>query len=167
MFNHLVRFAKRIWDQVANVAQQLFRHVTQPAVSNPVTGTLADLPRSRAQLLAENAFLRQQLAVLHRQTKTPRLAWRDRLSLLLLAPWVPNWKSILPIVQPETLLRWHRAGFQLFWRFKSRRHGPARRLDAETIDLIQRLARENPPVGRRAPPRRTAQAGCPRGQAHD
>jgi len=73
MFNHLVRFAKRIWDQVANVAQQLFRHVTQPAVSNPVTGTLADLPRSRAQLLAENAFLRQQLAILHRQTKTPAL----------------------------------------------------------------------------------------------
>ena len=61
----------------------------------------------------------------------------------MLAPWVPNWKSILQIIQPETLLRWHRAGFQLFWRFKSRRRGSARRLDAETIDLIQRLAREN------------------------
>ncbi len=44
------------------------------------------------------AFLRQQPAVLRRQTKTPRLTWRDRLSLLLLAPWVPKWKSILQIV---------------------------------------------------------------------
>jgi transposase InsO family protein len=105
---------------------------------------LADLPRSRADLLAENAFLRQQRAVRHRQTKTPRLAWRDRLSLLLLAPWVPNWQSILQIVQPQTVLRWHREGFRLFWRWKSRRRGPARRLDAQIIDLIQRLARENP-----------------------
>jgi len=144
MFNRLVHFAKRVWDRLANAADQLFRRVTQPADSNAVTGTLADLPRSRAQLLVENTFLRQQLAVLHRQTKTPRLAWRDRLSLLLLAPWVPNWKSILQIVRPETLLRWRRAGFQLFWRFQSRRRGSAHRLDALTIDLIQRLARENP-----------------------
>ena len=113
MFNHLVHFARRVWDQLANAAQHLFRRLTQPALTNPITGTLADLPRSRAQLLVGNAFLRQQLAVLHRQTKTSR-AWRDHLSLLLLAPWVPNWKSILQIVQPETLLRWHRQGFQLF-----------------------------------------------------
>ena len=144
MFNRLVHYAKRVWDRLTNFADRLFRRVTQPAISYPITGILADLPRNRAQLLAENAFLRQQLAVLHRQTKTPRLAGRDRLSLLLLASWVPNWKSILQIVQPETLLRWHRAGFQLFWRFKSRRRGPARRLDAQTIELIQRLARENP-----------------------
>jgi putative transposase len=143
MFDQLIHLAKRIWDPLAKAAHQLFRRVTQPALSNPLTGTLADLPRSRAQLLAENAFLRQQLAVLHRQTKTPRLAARDRPSLLLLAPWGPNWKSILQIVQPDTLLRWHRAGFRLFWRWQSRRRAPARRLEAQTLDLIQRLAREN------------------------
>ena len=56
---------------------------------------------------------------------------------------VPNWKRVVQIVQPDTLLRWHRAGFRLFWRIKSRSRQPARRLDAETIALIQRLAREN------------------------
>ena len=56
---------------------------------------------------------------------------------------VPSWKQVLQIIQPETLLRWHRAGFRLFWRIKSRSRQPARRLDAETIALIQRLAREN------------------------
>jgi transposase InsO family protein len=144
MFGRLAHFAKRIWDGLASAASRLFRRLTQPARSNPLTGTLADLPRSRAQLLAENVFLRQQLAVLHRQTRTPQLSKRDRLALLLLARWVPNWKSILQLVQPETLLRWHREGFRLFWRWKSRRRGPARRLDAQTINLIQRLARENP-----------------------
>ncbi len=107
MFDQLVHSAKCIWDRLANAAHQLFRRVTQPALSNPLTGTLADLPRSRAHLLAENALLRQQLAVLRRQIKAPRLAASDRLWLLLLAPWVPNWESILQIVQPETLLRWH------------------------------------------------------------
>lgn len=143
MFDQLVHIAKRTWDRLAKAAHQWFRRITQPARSNPVTGTLADLPRNRAQLLAENAFLRQQLAVLHRQTKTPRLSTRDRLSLLLLARWVPNWKSILQIVRPETLLRWHRAGFRLFWRWKSRRRESAGRLNAQTIELIQRLAHEN------------------------
>ena len=56
---------------------------------------------------------------------------------------VPNWKQVLQIIQPETLLRWHRAGFRLFWRIKSRGRQPARRLDPDTIALIQRLARKN------------------------
>jgi putative transposase len=94
-------------------------------------------------LLAENALLRQPLIVLHRQVKTPRLTGRDRLSLFVLARLVPNWKRVVQIVQPDTLLRWHRAGSRLFWRFKSRRQRPAHRLDPETIALIQRLAREN------------------------
>jgi putative transposase len=86
-----------------------------------VTGTLADLPRRRAELLAENALLRQQLIVLRRNTKTPRLTWPERSSLVFLARWVPNWKQVLQIIQPETLLRWHREGFRLFWKLKS--HG--------------------------------------------
>ena len=59
------------------------------------------------------------------------------------ARFVPNWKPILQIIQPETILRWHRAGFRLFWRIKSHSRQPARRLDPDTIALIQRLAREN------------------------
>ena len=107
MLSQLTRFAKRLWARLSTAAHQVFRRLTQPASSNLVTGTLADLPRGRSELLVENALLRQQLNVLHRQVKTPRLTWRDRLSLLFLARFVPNWKQVLQIVQPETLLRWH------------------------------------------------------------
>ena len=82
MLSQLTRFAKRLWARLSTAANQLFRHLTQPASTHLVTGTLADLPRRRSELLAENALLRQQLIVLHRQVKTPRLTWRDRLSLL-------------------------------------------------------------------------------------
>jgi putative transposase len=81
---------------------------------------LADLPRSWAALLSENALLRQQLIVLHRRTKTPYLTLRERLSLLFLARWVPHWKQVLQIIKPDMLLRWHRQGFRLFWKVKSR-----------------------------------------------
>ena len=80
--SQLTRFAKRLWARLSTAAHQVFRHLTQPASSNLVTGTLADLPRRRSELVVENALLRQQLIVLHRQVKTPRLTWRDRLSLL-------------------------------------------------------------------------------------
>ncbi len=76
--------------------------------------------------------------------KTPRLTWRERLWLLFLAHWVPNWKQTIQIIQPATLLRWHREGFRLFWKFKSQRRNPANWLSADTSVLIQRLARENP-----------------------
>ena len=66
------------------------------------------------------ALLRHQLIVLRRNTKTPWLTWPDRLSLAFLARWVPNWKQVLQIIQPDTLLRWHREGFRLFWKLKSR-----------------------------------------------
>jgi putative transposase len=75
--------------------------------------------------------------------KTPRLTWRERLSLLFLTRWVSNWQQTLQIIQPDTLLRWHREGFRLFWRVKSRGTKPANRLDPDIIALIQRLAREN------------------------
>jgi hypothetical protein len=141
--SQLTRFAKKVFSCLSSAANQLFRRITQPARSNMVTGTLAALPRSRAGLLAENALLRRQLIVLHRCTKTPRLPWRERLSLLFLARWVPNWKQVLQIIKPDTLLRWHREGFRLFWNFKSRGRKPRPGLGADTIGLIQRLGREN------------------------
>ncbi len=82
MLRQLTRFAKRLWARLSTAAHQLFRHLTQPASSHLVTGTRADLPRRRSELLVENALLRQQLIVLRRQVKTPRLTWRDRLSVL-------------------------------------------------------------------------------------
>ena len=82
MLSQLTHLAKKLWTRLSHAANQLFRRMLEPAQSNLVTGTLADLPRRRTELLAENALLRQQLIVLHRQVKTPRLTWRGRLLLL-------------------------------------------------------------------------------------
>lgn len=135
-----------------SAARQLLRQLTEPGGPNLVPGTLADLTRCRAELLAENALLRQQLSILHRRTKTPRLTWHERLTLLFLVRWVPNWNQVLQVIKLDTLLRWHREGFRLFWRLKSRRPlmTQPQRLATETIVLIQRLARENPLWGRNA-----------------
>jgi hypothetical protein len=139
MLSQLTRCAKNLWARLSFAASQFFHRLTEPARPNLVTGTLADLPRSRAELLAENALLRQQLIVLRRNTKTPRLTWRERLSLVFLARWVPNWKQVLQIIQPDTLLRWHREGFRLFWKLKSRKHMQTQpqRLASDTIALIE------------------------------
>jgi putative transposase len=122
------------------------RRLTEPARPNLMTGTLADLPCCHAELLAENAELRQQLIVLGRSTKTPRLTWREHLSLILPAIWVPNWKQVLQIIQPDILLRWHRESLWRFWKLKSRKQTQTQpqRLGSDTIALIQRMARENP-----------------------
>src|SRR6266849_6345720 len=145
MLSQLTEYAQNLWARLSSAASQLFRRLTEPARPNLVTGTLADLPRSRAELLAENALLRQQLIVLRRNTKTPRLTWRERLSLVFPACWVPNWKQVVQIIQPETLLRWHREGFRLFWKLKSRApvQTQPQRLAPETIALIEQMAREN------------------------
>ena len=81
-------------------------------------GSAIGLTRSKTELIAENAFLRQQLIILQRQSNRPKLGNRDRLKLLLLARATPYWKQALLIVQPETLLRWHRELFRTgLWRF--------------------------------------------------
>src|SRR5215470_16003393 len=98
--------------------------------------TLADLGRSNSELVAENAFLRQQLIILRRQMKRPACTKTDRIFLVLLAKIVQSWKQALFIVQPETLLHWHRQGFKLFWKYKSRTASFNPRISQETIVLI-------------------------------
>jgi hypothetical protein len=93
--------------------------------------------------VAENALLRQQLIVLRRRTKRPRCTCLDRLLLVPLAQRVRAWRQALLLVQPETLLRWHRAGFRFLWCRKSRAHRRTRQLDPDVVALIQQLAREN------------------------
>ena len=78
---------------------------------------MVDLSRSKADLIAENVLLRHQLALLKCQTKRPRLKPADRLNLLLLAKVTKTWWQALLIVQPATLLRWHREGYRLFWEW--------------------------------------------------
>jgi putative transposase len=82
-----------------------------------------DLTRSKSELVFENVLLRQQLIVLQRQVKRPILTWRDRALFVLIASKLPGWKTALMIVQPDTLLRWHRDLFRRVWRRRSRRKG--------------------------------------------
>src|SRR5215468_2314315 len=63
--------------------------------------------------------------------------------LVLLASMVRTWKQVLFLVQPETLLRWHRQGFQLFWKYKSRASSSRPKLSAETVALIKEMAKDN------------------------
>lgn len=122
---------------------QAFYHLTQPARSSLVLNMAADLTRSKAELIAENALLRQQLIVLHRQAKKPRFTPSDRLWFVLLVSRLPHWREVLLIFKPDMLPRWHRQGFRLFWKFKSRLRGGRPPITPEIIGLIQRLASEN------------------------
>ncbi len=113
--------------------------VTASAASPLVGGTLADLVRGKPALIAENALLRQQIIILRRSVKRPRCTPSDRTLLVLLASRVRLWRQALLIVQPETLLRWHRQGFRLFWRRRSQAATAPRKakVSAETIALIR------------------------------
>jgi len=96
----------------------------------------------------ENLALRQQLLVLRRSTKRPRLRHRDRLFWVTMSHLWRDWRSILTIVKPETVIKWHRQGFTCYWRWKSRSRRVGRpRIDREIRDLIKRLSRENPTWG--------------------
>lgn len=90
----------------------------------------------------ENATLRHQINVLRRNSGRPRLGLGDRLRLLLSATLLPSWRNAIVLVQPETVLKWHRAGYRLFWRHRSKsRNHP--RVSAETIALIRSMAKDN------------------------
>src|SRR5262245_13208014 len=96
-------------------------------------------------LAAENLFLRKQLAQYQERHVKPRRATHGtRLALVWLARWF-DWRQALAIVQPQTFIEWHRQGFRLFWRWKSRLGRPPIPLDLQA--LIRRMARENPTWG--------------------
>ncbi len=143
----LLRVLRRVRQLVRAGTHPIGRRLAgwiRPATSSSlVLGAAADLARSKPQLIAENALLRQQLIVLGRTTMRPRPSRADRVLLVLLASRVRAWRSALLIVQPATLLRWHRAGFRLFWRWRSAPRPRRPRVPPETADLIARMAREN------------------------
>ena len=91
--------------------QQKFIALTKPSTKSPLPGAVMDLTKSKPALLAENALLRQQLLVLNRQVKHPKFNPNDRFLLVILASLVCNWKQALLILKPDTLLGWHRQGF--------------------------------------------------------
>jgi len=120
--------------------QERIKHWTKPATLPLIPGLLSDLTRSRADLMVENVLLCQQLIVLNRQVKRPQLTNSDRLRLVFLSHFTKFWKQALHIVQPDTLLRWHRELFRKYWRKKSQGKP---KISAETIALIEKMAKEN------------------------
>ena len=94
-------------------------------------------------LAAENLALPQQLAILKHRHPRPRLTDVDRLFWVVLSRIWSKWRESLHIVQPETILRWHRQGFRYYWRWKSRRRGRPG-IDPEIRELIRRMCRANP-----------------------
>ena len=102
----------------------------------------------RAAAAFENLALRQQVAVFKHSAKRPKLRRRDRIFWVLLSRLWPNWRFVLVIVQPETVIKWHRKGFKLYWQWKSRAGKPDRpRIEREIRDLIRRMSRQNPTWG--------------------
>src|SRR5262249_15018836 len=101
--------------------------------------------RTQAQLEAEITMLRHQLSVLRRQAPSrPRLTAADRLLFVWLCRLFPSLKSAIVIVQPDTVLRWHRAGFRFYWWWKSRSRGGRPKVPIEIRNLIRRVSEENP-----------------------
>ena len=165
----LSRFRRRVGAAATAVVERVksaLREATRPLPL--ATALVMDLTRSRRELVAKNALLRQQLIVASRGVKRHAFRSHERVLLVLLARLVPGWRDAVLLVKPDTILRWHRQGFRLFWRIKSR--GPSRphpRISPDIIQLIRPMASENrlyvkrpimwsstfPAVGSRAHPR--------------
>jgi len=113
-----------------------------------ILGWLRRLAASRSDLLVENLALRQQLAILTAKRPRPRMRAADRLFWVALRRFWPRWKEALVIIQPDTVVRWHREGFRKYWTWKSRRRRVGRpSTKSEIRALIDRMAAENPTWG--------------------
>ncbi len=121
----ILTFIKRLTGFCLHSLHHRFVAWTKPDTTSLLLGTLTDLARSKSELVAENALLRQQLI------------------LVLLARMVRTWKQALFLVQPETLLRWHHQGFKLYWKYKSRAASAKPKISVETIALIKEMASNN------------------------
>lgn len=109
--------------------------------------TLRSALRAREDVALENLALRHQLAVMARSARRPRLEPADRLLWTWLARHWASWRSAMVLVQPDTVVPWHRTAWRHYWTWRSRRPPGRPRLSAEVRELIQRLARDNPRWG--------------------
>jgi len=134
---------QRLKDGCLEALSSRFACWAKPLRTSLPLSTLADLGRSKPELIAENALLRQQLIVLTREVKRPLFTRTDRILLVLLARWVRTWQQALVIVQPDTLLKWHRELFRLYWKRKSKAHTRKPTVAEKTIALIREMARSN------------------------
>ncbi len=114
----LIRRIRGVAGRIAERVDAAMRTATRPV--SIVGGVLRDVSRTREELVAENTALRQQLIVVARTVKKPKFAGHERGLVVLLARLMPRWREAMLLVKPETVLRWHREGFRLFWRARSR-----------------------------------------------
>src|ERR1700730_11037919 len=108
-------------------------------------GALIRLSRSRGNLVLENLLLRQQLAVLKRRHRRPSIGLLDKLFWVIVRRFWSEWKQALIVVTPETVVRWHRAGFRMYWRLISRVRTQVgrRRTPKQVRELIFQMVAEN------------------------
>src|ERR1035437_10358303 len=110
-----------------------------------ILGVLTSLFKSRAKLEAEILILRQQINVLRRRApKRPQLNNTDRFLFVWLYRWFPSVLGAIAIDRPETIIRWHRAGFRAYWRWRSRNHVGRPKVSAELRTLIGEMSQANP-----------------------
>src|SRR5450631_1291929 len=110
-----------------------------------ILGVLASLFKSRAKLEAEILILRQQINVLRRRApKRPHLNNTDRFLFVWVYHWFPSVLGAIAIVRPETIIRWHRAGFRAYWHWRSRNHAGRPKVSAELRTLIGEMSGANP-----------------------
>jgi transposase InsO family protein len=103
--------------------------------------------RAQEDVVLENLALRHQLAILMRSARRPRLEPADRLLWCWLSRRWSGWRSAVVVVQPDTIVRWHRTAWRRYWTWRNRRPPGRPRISAEVRELIQRLARDNPRWG--------------------
>lgn len=143
MFEKLSGTIKSIVAGWARTAAESVKKLTNPGPVHAAIDALVDATRTRTELLAENAPLRQQLVVVHRTHRRPAFRDGDRILMVLLARLAPRWRDALHLVQPDTLLRWHRDLFKIVWRRRSRAATREPRIPRATIELIRKMAADN------------------------
>jgi hypothetical protein len=115
------------------------------ALMSFILAVLASSFRLKSRLVAENAMLRHQVILLRRKIRGHvSLTNGDRWFFVQLYRWFPSILNVVAVIRPETLARWHRAGFRLYWRWKSRARGGRPRIEAELRILIRQMSLENP-----------------------
>src|SRR6202007_1677326 len=130
---------------------------------NLILSILASRFKARATLEAENLVLRQQVNVLRRRTpKRPHLNNTDRFLFVWLYRWFPSVLEVVAIVRPETIIRWHRAGFRTYWRWRSRNSVGRPRVSAE----LHPHWRDEPCDSTLARPSRRSPAPCAAARGH-
>jgi putative transposase len=103
--------------------------------------------KTRTQLILENIFLHKQLEIYQRTDPKLKIKRTDRVIFSLIKDLLSNWKERIFIIKPETVIKWHRTAFRIFWRWKSQHKGGRPKISREVIALIKQMANENPKWG--------------------